>query len=192
MPLTRSYNKAIAAIQSMGQELKDRIIFLADYLKGLVTSEQPDWMNHIREWIRWILEKITEFCQRVAWAVGCRRSSLAKESDMIGVSSSAKESILKAVEMAKLQTMNVMYGIRASISETLEAVKAKIKELENDDEKEEESKEEETRDEEAREEETREEEAREEEANAEEAKEDESKEEEEKDEEPPSKKQRLG
>ena len=52
MPLTRSYNKAIAAIQSMGQELKDRIIFLADYLKGLVTSEQPDWMNHIREWIR--------------------------------------------------------------------------------------------------------------------------------------------
>ena len=149
MPLTRSYNKAVATIQTMGQDLVDRIICLADYLKGLVTSEHPDWMNHIRDYVRWILEKITAFCHRVAWALGCKKSSLAKEGDIMKVSSSAKEDILKAVEMAKLQTTNLMYGIKASISETLEAVKTKIMGLkENNDTDEEESKEEEAKEEE--------------------------------------------
>ena len=30
---------------------------LACYLKGLVTSQASNWMERIREWARWILEK---------------------------------------------------------------------------------------------------------------------------------------
>ena len=150
MPLTRSNNQAVAAVQHLGQDFADMIHRMGDYLKQVVTSQDPDWMGHIREWIRWILEKMREFYERMAWAIGCKQSSLASSSEMKEASSSAKENILKAVEMAKLWAMDLMYGVRASIYEALDAVKAKIQALNDTNESEEDEK---TKEEEAKEEE---------------------------------------
>ena len=138
MPFTRSNNKAIAAVQRLAKDLADKIYELADYLKGLVTSQDPDWMGRIREWMRWILEKMREFCQRMAWAVGCKRSSLADSSEMTEASSSAKGDMLKALDMAKqratiLSYAEDLYGddfmLGEELYEALEEVKAKVLEL---------------------------------------------------------------
>ena len=137
MPFTRSNNKAVATLQRLGQEVAGMIGQLGDYLKGLVTSQDPDWMGRIKGWIRWILEKMREFYQRMVLAIGCKRSSLANSSEIMEASSSAKEEILKAVETAKHWATNLMYGVRASIYEALEAVKAKIWELTKEEETEE-------------------------------------------------------
>ena len=152
MPLTRSEvianfatisDKRRATIQHMGRELVALISSLADYLKELLTSEHPDWMNHIREYNGSILEKLSEFCSLLELARPLRETAIrgeiaaielawaVRESDMI---SSVEEDILKAVEITKLQTSNIMYGIKASILETLETVEAKMRELnENND-----------------------------------------------------------
>ena len=126
MPFTRSNKKAVATVatvQRLGQEVASMIGQLGDYLKGLVTSQDPDWMGRIKEMIRWILEKMREFYHRMQY-------SLANSSEMITkASSSGKEEILKAVETTKHRATDLMYGVRASIYEALEAVKAKILEL---------------------------------------------------------------
>ena len=128
---------------------------LGDYLKGLVTSQDPDWMGRIKELIRWILEKMMEFYDNsldlyhsmftctctlhvhsmYTWVDPIDTMPITKAS------SSAKEEILKAVETTKHWATDLMYGARASIYEALEAVKAKILELKT---KEEAVKEEET------------------------------------------------
>ena len=102
---------------------------LGDYVKGLVTSQDPDWMGRIKEWIRWILEKMRELYQRMALAIGCKRSSSGNSIEMTEATSSTKEEILKAVETAKYRATDLMYGVRASIYEVLEAVKAWILKL---------------------------------------------------------------
>ena len=103
---------------------------LGDYLKGLETSQDPDWMGRIKEFIRWILERAREFYHRMQY-------SLANSSEMITkASSSGKEEILKAVETTKHRATDLMYGARASIYEALEAVKAKILELKTKEEEE--------------------------------------------------------
>ena len=140
MPFTRSYQgsykKTVATVQRLGQEVASMIGQLGDYLKGLVTSQDPDWMGRVKEFIRWILEKMMEFYHRI-------RYSLAnyKGKGLTKASSSAREEILKAVETTKQWATDLMYGVRASIYEVLEAVKAKILELKT---KEEAVKEEET------------------------------------------------
>ena len=129
MPFTRSNNKAVAAVQHLGQEVACTITQLGEYLKGLSTSQDPDWMGRIKEWIRWILEKMKELYQRMALAIGCKRSSLGNSIQITEATASTKEEILKAVETAKHQATDLMYGVRASIYEVLEAVKAWILKL---------------------------------------------------------------
>lgn len=68
MPFTRSNNKAV--VQRLGQEVASTISRLGDYLTGLVTLEDPDCMGRIKEWNRWILEKMRELYQRMALAIG--------------------------------------------------------------------------------------------------------------------------
>ena len=152
MPFTRSNNKAVAAVQHLGQEVACTITQLGEYLKGLVTSQDPDWMGRIREWMRWILEKMWEFCHLMAWAVGCTLcseaigddetalfcslgSSLAYSSEMTEASSSAKGDILKALDMAMqratiLSYAEDLYGddfmLGEELYEVLEDVKAKV------------------------------------------------------------------
>ena len=79
-----------------------------------------------------------EFCQRMAWAVGCKRSSLADSSEMTEASSSAKGDISKALDMAKhratiLSHAEDLYGddfmLGEELYEALEDVKAKLLEL---------------------------------------------------------------
>ena len=96
---------------------------LGDYLKGLVTSQDPDWMGRIKELIRWILEKMMEFYHRMRYSPSWL-SEMIKECFLI-----KKEEILRAVETTKHWATDLMYGARASIYEALEAVKAKILEL---------------------------------------------------------------
>ena len=150
MPFTRSDNKAVAAVQRLAKDFADKIYELTDYLKDLVTSQDPDWMGRIREWMRWILEKMREFCQRLTWAVGCKRSSLAKSSEMTEASSSAKEDVLKAVEKATHLTADLihdedLYGEdlmhAEELYEALEDMKAKILELKDGNQEEEDSEE---------------------------------------------------
>ena len=129
MPLTRS----VAAAQRLGQDLADMIHRLGDYLKQVVTSQDPDWMKRIREWIRLILEKMREFYEKMAWAIGCKQSSLANSSELKEASSSAKEDIFKAVEMAMDmagkrmdRSDELMFLGMDGIYEDLDAVMAKI------------------------------------------------------------------
>ena len=76
MPFTRSNNRAVAAVQQLAVDFVDKMQELARYLKELVTSQASNWMERIREWARWILEKAKELCQRLAWSVRCKRSLL--------------------------------------------------------------------------------------------------------------------
>ena len=67
MAVTRSVNKAIAAVQGLAADFAHKINELAQYLRGLVTSQAPDWMDRVRGWTRWILERMRDLCQRLAW-----------------------------------------------------------------------------------------------------------------------------
>ena len=144
MPLTRSNNKTVAAVQHLGQEVACTITQLGEYLKGLATSQDPDWMGRIKEWIRWILEKMRQLYQRMALAIGCKRSSLGNSIQITEATASTKEEILKAVETAKHRATDLMYGVRASIYEVLETVKAWILKLRTKEEDTKAEKEEET------------------------------------------------
>ena len=119
MAVTRSYNNAVAATQRLGQEVARMITQLGEYVKGLVTSQDPDWMGRIKDWIRWILEKMRELCQRMRHAITHPNETVT----------ATKSEILKAVDMAKHRATDLMYGARAGINEALEAVRAKILEL---------------------------------------------------------------
>ena len=109
MPFTRSNNKAVVAVQQLAVDFVDKMQDLARYLKELVTSQAADCMERIREWARWILEKAKELCQRLAWSVGCKRSLLANSSEMRAATASATESVLRAVQKAKLLTGNLIH-----------------------------------------------------------------------------------
>ena len=109
MPFTRSNNKAVAAVQQLAVDFADKMQELARYLKDLVTSQAADWMERVREWTRWILQKVRELCQRLAWSVGCKRSLLANSSEMRAATASATESVLRAVQKAKLLTGNLIH-----------------------------------------------------------------------------------
>ena len=110
---------------------------LGDYLKGLVTSQDPDWMGRIKELIRWILEKMMEFYDN---SLDFYHSMYFYGVDPIDpmpitkASSSAKEEILKAVETTKHWATDLMYGVRASIYEALESVEAKVLTLKTNEE----------------------------------------------------------
>ena len=119
MAVTRSYNNAVAATQRLGQEVARMITQLGEYVKGLVTSRDPDWMGRIKEWIRWILEKMRELYQRMRYAITHPNETVT----------ATKAEILGAVDTAKHQATDLMYGARAGINEALEAVRAKILEL---------------------------------------------------------------
>ena len=119
MAVTRSYNNAVAAAQHLGQEVARMITQLGEYVKGLVTSRDPDWMGRIKEWIRWILQKMTELYQRMRYAIAHPNETVT----------STKAEILRAVDTAKHQLTDLMYGVRAAINEALETVRAKILEL---------------------------------------------------------------
>ena len=119
MAVTRSYNNAVAATQRLGQEVARMITQLGEYVKGLVASQDPDWMDRIKDWISWILEKMRELCQRMRHAITHPNETVT----------ATKSEILKAVDMAKHRATDLMYGARAGINEALEAVRAKILEL---------------------------------------------------------------
>ena len=119
-------------------DLADKIQELARYLKGLVTSQASDWMDRVRDWARWILEKVRELCQRLAWSAGCKRSSLANSSEMREASASAMEDVLRAVQTAMQLTSNLihdedLYGDDLQHTEelydVLEDAEAKLMEL---------------------------------------------------------------
>ena len=103
MPFTRSNNKAVAAVQQLAVDFVDKMLELACYLKGLVTSQASNWMERIREWqwARWILEKARELYQRLAWSVGCKMSSLAHSIELRAASAAARDSVLRAVWKAR-------------------------------------------------------------------------------------------
>ena len=103
----------VVSIRGLGQEISDMICQLAEYLEGLVTSMDPEAqdLEHAREWVNRILGKMKEFCLRVALAV---ESSIG---EAIKAFSSAKDKILKAVEMAKQRAAGLMDGARSSIYE---------------------------------------------------------------------------
>ena len=138
MAVTRSVNKAIAAVQGLAADFAHKINELAQYLRGLVTSQAPDWMDRVRGWTRWILERMRDLCQRLAWAVGCKRSSLANSGEMREAISSATEDALKAVHKAMQLTGNLIHeedlygdGLQQAeeLYEVLEETAAKILEL---------------------------------------------------------------
>ena len=120
MVVTRSINNAaVANTQRLGQEVVRMITQLGEYVKGLVTSRDPDWMGRIKEWIRWILEKMRELYQRMRYAITHPNETVT----------ATKAEIVWAVDRAKHQAMDLMYGARAGINEALETVRAKILEL---------------------------------------------------------------
>ena len=88
MPFTRSNNRAVAAVQQLAVDFVDKMLELACYLKGLVTSQASNWMERIREWqwARWILEKARELYQRL---------------ELRAASASARDSVLRAVWKAR-------------------------------------------------------------------------------------------
>ena len=102
MPFTRSNNKAVAAVQRLAVDLAEKIYELANYLA-------THCLPYVWEWTRWILEKTRELCQRLAWSVGCKRSSLANSSEMRAASASAMEDVLRAVQTAMQLTGNLIY-----------------------------------------------------------------------------------
>ena len=119
MAVTRSFNSAVAATHRLGQEVARMITQLGEYVKGLVTSRDPDWMGRIKEWIRWILQKMTELYQKMRYAIAHPNETVT----------ATKAEILRAVDTAKHQLTDLMYGARAAINEALETVRAKILEL---------------------------------------------------------------
>ena len=119
MAVTRSFNNAVATTQRLGQEVTRMITQLGEYVKGLVTSRDPDWMGRIKEWIRWILEKMRDLYQRMHYAISHPNETVT----------ATKAEILRAVDTAKHQLTDLMYGVRAAINEALETVRAKILEL---------------------------------------------------------------
>ena len=109
MKMSRKMSVRVAAVQQLAVDFVDNMQELAHYLKGLVTSQAANWMERIREWARWILEKVKELCQRLAWSVGCKRSLLANSSEMRAATASATESVLRVVQKAKLLTGNLIH-----------------------------------------------------------------------------------
>ena len=138
--------EAVAAIQQLAVDFADKMQELALYLKGLVTSQASNWMERIREWARWILEKMRELYQRLAWSVlllyypwsvGCNSSF---SSEMRAASASATESVLRAVQKAMLLTVNLihdedLYGDDLQhvekLYDVLEDAEAKLTELQH-------------------------------------------------------------
>ena len=110
MTFTRSNNKAVAAVQRLAADFATKIQELAHYLKDLVTSEAADWMERVREWTRWILEKAGKLCQKLALSVASERSSLANSSEMRAASAAeVSEVVLRAVQAAKQLTGNLIH-----------------------------------------------------------------------------------
>ena len=110
MPFTRSDNNAVEAVQRLASDFATKMQELARYLRDLVTSQAADWMERIREWTRWILEKVGELCQRLALSVGCKRSSLPNSSEMRAASAAeVSEIVLRAVQAAKQLTGNLIH-----------------------------------------------------------------------------------
>ena len=113
MPFTRSNNRAVAAVQQLAVDLVEKMQELARYLKELVTSQASNWMECIREWARWILEKVRELDQRLFWSVvGCNtrfNMGLANSSEMRAALAATTESVLRAVQKAMLLTGNLIH-----------------------------------------------------------------------------------
>ena len=121
MAVTRPcYNKAVAVTYLLGQEVAIMIAQLGEYVGHLDSDRDTDYLL-IKEWIRSILQKIEEY-YAIAIAVAHHKAG------MVGWTG---RDILPAVDKASniLEATDLMHGARAGINEALEAVTAKILEL---------------------------------------------------------------
>ena len=117
MAITRSYyNKAVAASYLLGHKVAIMIAQLGEYVGHRDTDRDTDCLL-IKEWIRSILEKIEEY---YAIAIAHHKGGMVTWTG---------RDILPSVDKAKHQATELMYGERDGINEALEAVTAKILEL---------------------------------------------------------------